>query len=257
MKRNVILALSIAAAAVLVSAWVAREPAPPAPPFDIATTRTPRPTAERTEAPAIVSVESAAASRDRDRQIALEIESALLSNDASRRETAFGSLLPELLGTAPERLVDMVSRQPAGDSRDALSEELARQWIVRDTERALAWLQSLGDERAAARGTGAGGDLPGAGDRCRRSPGGWPRRRLGRVHPADLGRGESAGSATLARRSAGQQPHRAAAGPAAALMRQVRITGHGETGEHWSLQRADRLYLTAGRYPVRHRSTAT
>jgi hypothetical protein len=150
MKRNVILALSIAAAAVLVSAWVAREPAPPAPPFDIATTRTPRPTAERTEAPAIVSVESAAASRDRDRQIALEIESALLSNDASRRETAFGSLLPELLGTAPERLVDMVSRQPAGDSRDALSEELARQWIVRDTERALAWLQSLGDERAAA-----------------------------------------------------------------------------------------------------------
>jgi hypothetical protein len=96
-----------------------------------------------------VAETSASASQDRDRQIALEIESALASGDSNRRETAFSSLLPELLRTQPERLVDMVFRQPAGDSRDALRDELARQWITRDTDRAVQWLQSLGDDREA------------------------------------------------------------------------------------------------------------
>lgn len=94
-------------------------------------------------------MEIASASPDRSRQIALQIESALVSTDAGRRETAFDSLMPELLRTEPARLVDMVSRQPPGDFRDVLRDELARQWIARDTEAAVGWLQSLGEERAA------------------------------------------------------------------------------------------------------------
>ena len=43
----------------------------------------------------------------------------------------------------------MVVRQPAGESRDALREELARQCITLDSEAAVTWLQSLGDDRAA------------------------------------------------------------------------------------------------------------
>ena len=97
---------------------------------------------------AIAAVETAVASQNRDRQIAAEIESALVSKDAGRRETAFAVLLPELLRTDPTRVVDMVARQ-AGEERHALRDEVARQWITRDTESAVAWLESLGEERAA------------------------------------------------------------------------------------------------------------
>jgi hypothetical protein len=156
MKRYPILFLTIAVAAVLAQAWVARKPAPPA--FSAATARSPQPAPEvasrsareRVATVAIAAVEtSASASHDRDRQIALEIESALLSADASRRETAFSSLLPEVLRKEPERLVDILARQPAGDSRDLLRDEIARQWIAWDTDKAVIWLQSLGDDRAA------------------------------------------------------------------------------------------------------------
>jgi hypothetical protein len=156
MKRNVLILLSIAAAAVLAHAWVVRKPAPPA--FSAAAARSSQPAPEVAspsagevagDAAIAVTETSASASHDRDRQVALEIESALVSGDANRRETAFSSLLPELLRTQPERLVDMVFRQPAGDSRDALRDELAQQWITRDTERAVQWLQSLGDDREA------------------------------------------------------------------------------------------------------------
>ncbi len=151
MKRKLVLLLSIAGAAVLIG--VARQPAPPAPSLSATSSRT----ALQPEQPAkpvarqlaIAAVEAAAASQDRDRQIALEIESALVSKDAGRRETAFSVLLPELLRTEPARVVDMVARQPAGEQRDALRDEVARQWITRDTESAVAWLQSLGDDRAA------------------------------------------------------------------------------------------------------------
>jgi hypothetical protein len=142
MKRNLIFLLSIAVAAVLVHAWVARKPAPPAP-FRIAAV------ADRAAPGQQPARPLAPAPHDRDRQIALQIEIALLSGDGGRRETAFASLLPELLRAEPARLVEMVSRQPAGDSRDALRDELARQWIMRDTEAALIWLQTLGEERAA------------------------------------------------------------------------------------------------------------
>ena len=154
MKRNVVILLSIAVAAVLAHAWVARKPAPPA--FSAAAARSSQPAPEMASpsagevaGDAAIAGAETSASHDRDRQIALEIESALRSGDATRRETAFSSLLPELLGTEPERLVDMVFRQPAGDFRDALRDELARQWITRDTERAVEWLQSLAEDREA------------------------------------------------------------------------------------------------------------
>jgi hypothetical protein len=156
MKRNIILLVSIAVAAVLVQAWVARKPAPPAT-HSVAAAARPAPSPAIAKTPAresarelaLAAVEIASASQDRGRQIALQIESALVSTDAGRRETAFDGLLPELLRTEPARLVDMVSRQPPGDSRDALRDELARQWIAWDTEAAVVWLQSLGEERAA------------------------------------------------------------------------------------------------------------
>jgi hypothetical protein len=149
MKRNIILFLSIAVAAVLVHAWVVRKPAPPAPLLmDVPTRQEPVPQRLARQS-AIAAVDSAAASPDRDRQLALEIESALVSGDTHRRETAFAVLLPELLQAEPARVVDMVARAPSGDARDALREEVARQWITRDTEAAVTWLQSLGEERAA------------------------------------------------------------------------------------------------------------
>jgi hypothetical protein len=166
MKRNVILLLSIAVAAVLVHAWVARMPAPSAPLLSAATAGRSQPgeqlgsrLARRTAGPlarplaepsVIAAVETGASSQDRDRQIALQIESALLSGDANRLETAFAGLLPELLRTEPGRLVEMVSRQPVGDSRGALRDELARQWITWDPAAAVVWLRSLGEERAAS-----------------------------------------------------------------------------------------------------------
>src|SRR5688500_15547254 len=121
MKRNVILLLSIAVAAVLVHAWVARMPAPSAPLLSAATAGGSQPgeqlggrLARRTAGPLarplaepleIAAVETGASAQDRDRQIALQIESALLSGDANRLETAFARLLPQLLRTEPGRLV--------------------------------------------------------------------------------------------------------------------------------------------------------
>ena len=152
MKRNIVIFLSVAGVAVLL--WVARKPAPPAPLLVATSSRvelTPKQPAKPVARQlAIAAVEAAAAAQDRDRRIALEIESALVSQDAGRRETAFSVLLAELLRTEPARVVDMVARHPAGEQRDALRDEVARQWITRDTESAVAWLQSLGDERAAS-----------------------------------------------------------------------------------------------------------
>jgi hypothetical protein len=149
MKRYLVPFLSIAVAAVLVLAWVARKPAPPAPLLASPSTRHEPVPQQLARQPAIDAVAAAAASHDRGRQLALEIESALVSNDLHRRETAFAALLPELLQAEPVRVVDMVARAPSGDARDTLRDEVARQWITRDTEAAVAWLQSLGEERAA------------------------------------------------------------------------------------------------------------
>jgi hypothetical protein len=150
MKPRIYLFVSIAAAAVLVPAWVARKPASPAPLLaDVPTRQEPEPR-QGARRSVIDAVDPAAASHDRDRQLALEIGSAVVSNDIQRRETAFAVLLPELLRADPARVADMVARTPSGDARDALVHEVARQWITRDTAAAVAWLQSLGEERAEA-----------------------------------------------------------------------------------------------------------
>jgi len=86
------------------------------------------------------------ADRARVQQIALGIERALVARDSGQRETAFAFLLPELIELQPERLVAMVARQEPGESRDALRDEVVRQWIVRDREAATAWMGSLEDE---------------------------------------------------------------------------------------------------------------
>lgn len=148
MKRQSILIVATAVAAALVHAWVARKPAPPAPPH--AAFARPAATARQpAKADAIAALNAAAASQERDRQVARAIESAMLSNDAGRRETALTMLLPELLQADPGRVVDLVARQPAGESRDALRDEVARQWIARDAAAAVVWLQTQGDARSS------------------------------------------------------------------------------------------------------------
>jgi hypothetical protein len=79
-------------------------------------------------------------------QLALEIERALASRDSRQRETAFASVLPALLATDVVRVAALVARLEPGESRDALRDEIARQWIVRDRDAAISWLHSLEDE---------------------------------------------------------------------------------------------------------------
>ena len=79
----------------------------------------------------------------RAEQLALEIERSLVALDPQQRETAFTYLLPELIRVDAGRAIQMVARQEAGEARDALRDELTRQWIRQDREAAVAWLQSL------------------------------------------------------------------------------------------------------------------
>ena len=81
------------------------------------------------------------------------IESALASGDLDQRETVFTFLLPELLQQEPERVVAMVARQARGEPRDTLRDEVARQWVDRDRDAAIAWMKSLddGERRHAAK----------------------------------------------------------------------------------------------------------
>ena len=82
----------------------------------------------------------------RVQQIALAIDRALVARDPRQRETAFTFLLPELLELQPERVIVMVAQQEPGETRDALRDEVVRQWIVRDRDAAIAWMGSLDDE---------------------------------------------------------------------------------------------------------------
>jgi len=86
------------------------------------------------------------ADRARVQQIALGIERALVARDLRQRETAFAFLLPELIELQPERVAAMVARQQPGETRDALRDEVVRQWIVRDREAAITWMGTLEDE---------------------------------------------------------------------------------------------------------------
>jgi hypothetical protein len=85
-------------------------------------------------------------SRERVNQLALEIERALVAADPQQRETAFTYLLPELLHDDPGHVVQMVALQEPGETRDALRNEVTRQWITLDRAAALAWLQSLDND---------------------------------------------------------------------------------------------------------------
>jgi hypothetical protein len=80
---------------------------------------------------------------ERNRQLAIEIERALVSRDSQHRETAFNFILPELLREDPDRVIAVVARQEPGEERDALRDEVARQWITKDRDAAIEWMNSL------------------------------------------------------------------------------------------------------------------
>lgn len=87
--------------------------------------------------------ESASTAKERNRQLAIAIERALVSRDSQHRETAFNFVLPELLRDEPDRVIAMVARQEPGEARDALRDEVARQWITKDRDAAIEWMNSL------------------------------------------------------------------------------------------------------------------
>jgi hypothetical protein len=91
--------------------------------------------------------------RERPALLQAEIESALAGGNPQRLETVFTFLLPELLQVDPRRVVEMVASLSPGRQRDLLRDEVARQWIGRDPDAAMAWMKSLEPEesRAAAR----------------------------------------------------------------------------------------------------------
>jgi len=142
--------LAVATALILVAAMGAayrldaREPrkpypkaTPPPPPSAVFTpSQEPAPSAEQIERDA----------RNHNARLALHIESALYARDPHQRETAFTFLLPELLQLEPERATDMVARQEPGEARDALRDEVARQWVMRDRDAAVFWIKSFDDE---------------------------------------------------------------------------------------------------------------
>jgi hypothetical protein len=80
---------------------------------------------------------------ERHRELALAIERALVAADPHQRETAFAFILPELIEQDPQRVVAMVARQEPGEARDTLRNEVARQWITRDRDAAVAWMKSF------------------------------------------------------------------------------------------------------------------
>jgi len=90
-----------------------------------------------------------------DARLAEELESALLSNDAQRREAAFVFILPELVQVDAQRVADMVMRQPRGEPRDTLRTELTRAWIARDPVSAMRWMKTLPHQERRASGAAA------------------------------------------------------------------------------------------------------
>src|SRR5262245_46797476 len=96
------------------------KPTPPPPP-------SPNYTPSKEAAPSEQQI--AADAREHNAQLALAIERALVGHP-QQRETAFTFLLPELIQVDPQRLVSMVAHQEVGEARDALRNEVARQWIT-------------------------------------------------------------------------------------------------------------------------------
>jgi hypothetical protein len=114
-------------------------PPPPASPV-FAESKEPVPTEEEIDARA----------QDHYALLERQIEQALASRDAQQREMVFTFLLPELLQVEPERVVAMFARQPRGEARDTLRDEIAQQWIGRDRDAAIQWMKSFEDEAERA-----------------------------------------------------------------------------------------------------------
>jgi hypothetical protein len=91
--------------------------------------------------------EIARQAREHNGRLEMEIERALASRDAQRREAVFTFILPELVQVDPARVVAMMARQPPGEARDTLRNEVMRQWIARDPDAATRWLKALPGER--------------------------------------------------------------------------------------------------------------
>jgi hypothetical protein len=106
-------------------------------------------TPSRETAPSLEEIERDAL--ENEPRLEAAIESGLHSRDATVREAAFTFLMPDLLQVAPGRAVNIYQRQKPGELRDILRMEIARQWITRDRDAAVRWIQSLDDpERRAA-----------------------------------------------------------------------------------------------------------
>src|SRR5262249_55708999 len=147
----------VVACAVLGSAWLlwaheSRHDPRPIVPYPKATPPPPPSsvfTPSRDAAPSAEDIEREA--REHVDVLAAGLWRCLESRDARARETAFTFVMPELVQTAPRRLVALLKDAPPGDARDTLRTELARQWITRDRDAAIEWMQSLDDrERRAA-----------------------------------------------------------------------------------------------------------
>jgi hypothetical protein len=110
------------------------KPTPPPPPSPIYTLSTERAWSEE-------EIEQQA--RGHNAQLEMEIERALVTKDARRREAVFTFLLPELLQVEPQRVIEMVARQGPGEARNTLLAEVARQWIAQDPGAAVRWMKTL------------------------------------------------------------------------------------------------------------------
>jgi len=132
----------------------AREPKKPYP----KATPPPPPSPVFTESKEVAWTEEqiAAQARDHNAQLQQAIERALTAGP-QQREAVFTFLVPELLQFEPQRLVDLLARQQ-GEPRDALRDELARQWITRDRDAAFGWMRSLEDEAERAQAAKAAVD---------------------------------------------------------------------------------------------------
>ncbi len=119
------------------------KPTPPPPPSPIYTPSTEHAWTEE---------EIAQQARGHNAQLEMEIERALVTKDAQRRETVFTFLLPELLQVDPARVVELVARQGPGEARDTLLAEVTRQWIASDPGAAIRWMKTLpeGERRTSA-----------------------------------------------------------------------------------------------------------
>lgn len=153
MKPTSIVTLVVATLLAIGSAcWIGAREAPPRKPYPKATPPPPASpiyTQSRESAPSLEDIEREA--REHDARLEAHIERALHTHDPIARETAFTFLLPELIQVAPERAVALFARQKPGEPRDVLRMEIARQWITRDRDAAMRWIESLGEaERRAA-----------------------------------------------------------------------------------------------------------